>query len=539
MARPFENAAYPFGSSHLAEEAELEASGMFEWTPGSIYCGKAYGRRLWVDFVGGYVLTAGARSGKLRDVLAYNICSGVLPNETLLIFDIKGELAVISQDQTPDRKFCIYWNPHGLHGMPQHKINLASHIRWSSPTLISDIKELLDGLLPQSGAPQAKFFELNAARIAEALCVILTKTNGVLTLPDLYHAVLLLKAGGDRWLDFAYQMHISGIAECISVEAEIHDAKKADSRSFNDIIGELQAALGALSDDLLCESLSGPFDFGMEDLCKTGQAYQLYLICPEAMVKPWSAIVKAILASAKTLKGRAPDAPRQTWVIDEAGRLFGYEQIVRLFTDGAGVGCRPLVIFQDFLQANQLMKDGAQLIASSAAVQIFFGVRDDVTAQRVSNLLGFETLEYDEPLVQSRAQTQRTSLLSSLFSGGDPLKIAVKLAGIAYEMRHKVKVKRAIRTPDEVRYGPDDALYLFADGLSGGVIGSRGPYWEDPMMAGRFLPSPYHPPYDKVRVTTRWGKSWRRVITEPVPDEYAHYPQYRSGTWAYVEGRSQ
>ncbi|WP_187432380.1 hypothetical protein ROLI_008900 [Roseobacter fucihabitans] len=421
----------------------------------------------------GYILTAGARSGKLRDILMFNICSGVLPNETLLIFDIKGELAVVSQNQTPDKKHCIYWNPHGLHGMPQDKINPVSQIRWSSPTLISDIKVMLEGLLPQSGAPQAKFFELNAARIAEALCVILTKTNGVLTMPDLYRAVLLLKAGGQRWLNFAWEMHTSGIEECISVEAEIHDAKKSESRSFNEIIGELQGALSCLSDDRLCESLSGPFDFSMEDFCREDQAYQVYLMCPESMVKAWAPMVKAILASAKTLKSRNPAAPRQTWFIDEAGRLFGYEQIVRLFTDGAGLGIHPFVIFQGFLQAKNLMADGAQLIASSAAVHIFFGVRDDVTAGRVSNLLGYETLLYDDPLVQSRAQTERSHLLKSIFSGGDPVKIAIKLAGTAYELRHKLKVKRAIRTPDEVRFGPEDELFLFADGLSGGVIGSR------------------------------------------------------------------
>ena len=34
-----------------------------------------------------------------------------------------GERAAISQDQTPDQKFCLYWNPFGLHGLPRHRIN--------------------------------------------------------------------------------------------------------------------------------------------------------------------------------------------------------------------------------------------------------------------------------------------------------------------------------------------------------------------------------------------------------------------------------
>ncbi|MFP7673702.1 type IV secretory system conjugative DNA transfer family protein [Marivita sp. S0852] len=537
MSYHFDNAANPFGSSSLATEAEMVAAGMFEWTPGSIYCGKAYGRRLWLDFAGGYVMTAGARTGKLRDILMQNICSGVLPNETILIFDIKGELAVTSQDQNSDGKACLYLNPHGLHGMPQHKLNPVAHIRWSSLTLISDIKVMLEGLLPQSGAAQAKYFELNAARIAEALCVILTKLNGTLTLPDLYRALLLMKTGGEPWLDFAYQMYLSGIPECMSVEAEIDEARTDTSGGFRGIIGELEAALGCLSDDRLRDALSGPFDASPEDLCRKDQVYHLYLMVPEDMIESWAPMVKVILASAKTLKRRAPEAPRQTWVIDEAGRLFGYSQIVRLFTDGAGIGVRPFVVFQDFEQANKLMPGGAQLIASSAAVKLFFGVRDDNTAKLVSNLLGYETLHHDDPLIQQRAKTQHLATLQSVFAGSDPFEAAGQIAQSAYEAAHQRLVRRAIRTPDEVRFGPENALYLFADGLSGGVIGSREPYWEQRWMAGRYHPNPYHPPYDRVQVQTRWGKRWRKIITEPVPNEFAHLPQYRSGTWSYVERR--
>lgn len=513
----------------------MEAAGMFEWTSGSIYCGKAYGRRIWADFAGGYVLTAGSRTGKLRDIMMLSICSGVLPDETLLIFDIKGELAVTSQNQTPDEKFCIYFNPHALHGMPQHTLNPVHHIRWSSPTLISDIKVMLEGLLPQSGSSQAKYFELNAARIAEALCVILTKLNGTLTLPDLYQALLLLKSGGEPWLDFAYEMYLSGIPECVSVEAEIFEARSDSSGGWRGIIGELDAALGCLSDDRLREALSGPFDASTEDFCRKDQAYQVYLMVPEDMIDTWAPIVKVILASAKTLKRRAPDAPRQTWFIDEAGRLAGYSQIVRLFTDGAGIGVRPFVVFQDFEQANRLMRGGAQLIASSAAVKIFFGVRDDVTAKMVSDLLGYETLRYDDPLIQQRAEAQRFQTTQSVFAGADPFEAAGILAQASIETDHQRLVRRAIRTRDEIRFGPENALYLFADGLSGGVIGTRKPYWEQRWMAGKYHPNPYHKPNDKVRVQTRWGKRWRKVIIEPVPEAFAHYPQYRAGEWSTIQ----
>ncbi len=76
------------------------------------------------DGDGGLLMVAGARSGKLRDILAYNLFSGICSLETILLLDPKGELAAISQNQTPDGKHCRYWNPLALHGLPQDRVNI-------------------------------------------------------------------------------------------------------------------------------------------------------------------------------------------------------------------------------------------------------------------------------------------------------------------------------------------------------------------------------------------------------------------------------
>ena len=223
------------------------------------------GRPLWYAGDGGILQVAGARAGKLTDILAQNICSGVLGGATLLILDVKGELAAISQDQTPDEKFCLTWNPFGLHGLPHHRLNPFSHLRWSSKWLFSDMKVAMAALLAKSGAAQAQYFELNARRIGEALGLTLVKKHGVLTLPDLYDAVLRLQEGGDRWTDFAWEMHSSGIPLCRSVEAEIHAAREDGSGGFKGILGELMQSVACLSDPVLRESLSPPFDGHLSD----------------------------------------------------------------------------------------------------------------------------------------------------------------------------------------------------------------------------------------------------------------------------------
>ncbi len=187
--------------------------------------------------------------------------------------------------------------------------------------------------------------------------------------------------------------------------------------------------------------MSGPFDASPQDLCRKDQVYHLYLMVPEDMIESWAPMVKVILASAKTLKRRAPDAPRQTWVIDEAGRLFGYSQIVRLFTDGAGIGIRPFVVFQDFEQANKLMPGGAHLIASSAAVKMFFGVRDDVTAKLVSNLLGYylcqtkECNHYGKSIPRDKIESEVGGLVKEPQPTPGLIKLATEMFRKAWDMR--------------------------------------------------------------------------------------------------------
>lgn len=534
MPHPFGNDENRFGSAAFAETTELAAKGWFEKSPDAIYAGMKDGRPLWYKGAGGVLLVAGARSGKLRDILAHNICSGVLENETLVVFDIKGELAAISQDQTPDEKHCLYWNPHGLHGLPQHRINPVGHLTWSSPTLIPDLKLFLEGQIASSGAGQSRYFEQGARRIGEAIGLILTKRNGTLTLPDFHDAILALQAGGDEWIDLAFEMYRSKIPECVAVEEEIAHAREDSSGGFKGILGELMQAFACFSDPTLRAALSGPFDADLADLTRGARAYQFYLMCPETVLSFWAPVIKAFLTGLRTLKGRSPQSPRQTWIIDEAARLTGYEEIVRLFTDGAGIGIRPLVVLQDVTQAEDLARNALRKITSSAALQIYFGVRDPETARRVSDMVGAETLTYDDPLHQGRARVDLRKGIVRILSGGDPFEAALELTQKRYESTHLSKQRRMILTLDEVIHMGDDRMVLISDGLSGPVFAERKPYWALPWMAGRYHPNPYHPPTDKVLVATRRGPRWWPVIVEPVPARYAQYPQYAGGTWSRI-----
>jgi type IV secretion system protein VirD4 len=62
-------------------------------------------------------------------------------------------------------------------------------------------------------------------------------------------------------------------------------------------------------------------------------------------------------------------------------------------------------------------------------------------------------------------------------------------------------------------------------------------YFENPEMAFRFLPNPFHPPFDRVSLVLGKGRiKTVPLITEAVPDEIAHLPQYSRGLWSYPKG---
>lgn len=534
MAASFHsNADHPFGSSRWSEPEEIARAGLFTRQPHSLLVGSYGGRPLWYSDMGGAMCVAGPRSGKLRDLLAYNICWGI-HTPSMVILDVKGELAAISQDQTPDRKFNLHWNAQRLHGLPQHRINPLNHLRKDSRTLVSDIKVFAANALNPSGASTGIFFEGRGREFIEALCLAIVKRDGVLTFPALYRAINLLIMGGEAWLDFAFEMAESDIEVVRRVEAEIASSRNDSSGGFKGIIGEISRAFACLSSPELMASVSPPFDASIEQIFESDQTYQLYLMVPGDMVEAWAMVLKSFVVAVRTLKARAPAAPRLTVILDEIGNLGSFPLAVGLYTRDAGLGIRPWGFWQSTAQMKALGPEAEKIIPASAALQNWFGVRDDITAKALSERLGYETLRYVDEHRREAALHAKRKAAGSLFFGGDPFKTAMELAHHARMAELPVLKQRPLMTQDEVLGLPPDKQIIYADGLAHPILADRIPYYEQPFMAGRYHPNPYFPPETHVQVMTKRGPQWRPVITEPVPKVFAHYPQYQDGTWSRI-----
>lgn len=533
-----DNETYRFGSASFATERQFRRAGLMQASDTALFIGFFGGKPLWYDQPGGALLVAGARGGKLTTILGYNICHSVCRTETIVILDLKGELACVSRDQTPDQKFCLHWNPAALHDLPQHRINPVSYICIESPTLVSDVKLFCENMVPRSGSANGGYFELRAREFLEGIILTLVRMKGVLTLADIYHAINLVPGGGDEWLEFAFEMSEAGFPISARIEEEIATARENPTGGFQGILGEIFKAFSALSDPILMQSVSphdnGSFDASLEDLCRSDQAFQVYLCPPAEFVGAWSSVIKAMFVCAQIYKARTPQAPRQTWILDECARLGKFPMVTELYTYGAGIGIRPFAVYQSIHQMDATGPNAKNIITGNAALKIYFAIRDIESATTLSRTLGSQTLEYDDELQQARARHAKSQAVQTFLHGGDPLSASLTYAHHRRETEHKTKQKRSLRTPDELLNMPADKLVITCDGLEHPIYGDRAPYFDQAWMVGRYHPNPYHPPLDRVRVKTRFGYSEMRVKISPVPCRFAHYPQYKDGVWSVV-----
>lgn len=525
-----------FGSSEFAEWNDIAPSGLLTQLRNSVF-GCYFGNHpLWLSGPGGIICVAGARSGKGRDFGVYSACAGIL-QENFLCVDTKKENGIISQDQTADGAHRYCWNAAAREGIPQHRIDMFPTLHVGNPMLVSDVKFTMAQILPFSGNPQGEYFEGRAQSFGEGFMLTLAEVEGKVTPKSLYAVINLAAVGGEEFLGFAQHMANSQFLVCRQVAAEIAEGLATGSAAFSGIMGELLKAFACLSDPMLMESVSPPFDCSAEVLCESGAIRQLYLCPPPEMMGPWSTILRAIITSAFIAKSRRPDAPHQNWMLDECALLAGekgFPLIPQLYSLGAGVGIRPISIFQSFPQMAALGKDADTIIAASAATQIYFGVRDYETARKLSDMIGSQTLEYDDPLLQARAAHAKQRAVQELLAGGDLTRACTDMAHHSREAHHRSLQQRALMDPAEVLKLPSNKAVIFTDEVSKPILADRKPYYEQRWMAGRFHPSPYHPPLDRVRVKTLFGHRWRPVIHERVPAKWAHLPQYQDGYWSRI-----
>ncbi|HBO5639745.1 TraM recognition domain-containing protein [Pseudomonas aeruginosa] len=530
---------YRFGSAAWATCGDVAGAGLFD-CPGP-FIGYGADRPMMLDGDAPMITSGGAGSGKLRDLLAYNLCGfqlgehGWVTPPRILVNDPRGELAAISigsQVRFGKAAYCI--NPFRLHGLPRHRLNPWDVLRPGSPTFHADVKLLVGDLIPLSGSSSAEYFELRARQWCESLVQDYAMTFGNVSLPALYDMVNAIEEP-DGWSALEGRMLRSPSSDVRRTAHEISTKRKDVPKEYSAIVGEIVKYLGFLSDPVIRETLSCS-DFSLEVLCQ--RDCNVYNMIPAEYASQLAPMLRAIIGAAMLYKQRHPAAPRVLFLIDEAATLGRFESLLRGYTYGRGMGIRVWSIWQDIGQISRNYgRDALSGFIGSSQMRQFFGVRDLDTARVVSAMLGAETLEYDPVLEQMQARLTQAQIIDRLMAGDDPFEAGLHYAYQARAAIHRVKQARPLMAPDEVLNLPEDRQVLFISGLGlMPILADKYPYFTRAEMAGAYLPNPYHPPHDRVRVMTRYGVRIKPVVTERVPDEFADYPQYESGEWSFIKG---
>ena len=525
---------FRFGSAGWATAADLEQAGLRNRRGPQV--GFFDGQPLHLNSDAPMITIGGAGSGKCRDVLAFVLCQRHV--ERLFVLDLRGELGAISIHNFAAKGINAYfWNPLSLAGLPHHRCNPLDVLTPVGGRLIADAQMIAESLVPFSHGGAGRYFEQRARDWLGTFMAHLVERHGHVDFAMLSRLVNAVEGDTESWLNETERMLESKFPSVRRTGGEML-AKQADApKEFGAVMGTLYASLSFLDDPALLASLEDP-EFSLAALSAEGQPSSFFLNVPHEYVGIWSPLLRCFFTSAMLYKSRKPDAPRITMLIDEAGQLGNFEALLRAFTFGRGAGIRAWAFFQDLAQIKRSYgSDALQSFIGSAQFRQFFGVRDFETAELISKMLGMETLEYVDPLQRERAKHGMFQALLGTVMGNDPFQSARDYKRFKAESEHRAKQTRRLMTPDEILAMPENRQIIFISGMNlRPIYAEKYAYYDRTEMAGKFLPNPYHPPLDRVRVTTPDGPRICRVIVEPVPPMLAGYPQYSDGWWSYVEG---
>lgn len=533
-----------FGSAAWSSEDQLARAGLYGDSGPML--GYDDTRPLRLDGDAPAIVFGGAGSGKLRDLVAYNVCGCRTPSgewsapRRMLINDPRGELAAISihnQVRFGKAAYCI--NPYQLHTLPRHRINPWDVIRKDSARFHADVKLVIADLIPLSKSSDGAYFSQRARDWSEALVKAYissrsTGTTDVISMPAFYDLINEIEHP-DAWADFAEVMLNSADGHVRRVAAEM-DFKRSDApKEYGAIIGSLYQNINFLSDPVIRECLSGG-DFSLECLCK--QDCNVYICIPAEYISLLAPMQRAIIGAAMLYKQRHPAAPRVLFLIDEAAQLGQFETLLRAYSYGRGMGIRAWSIWQDVGQISRNYgPDAVAGFMGSSQCRQFVGVRDLETAETVSRMLGMQTLEYDPELEQAAARRDKAHIVRELLAGADPFEAGINYAHSSKAAIYRMKQARHLMTADEILSLPETSQLLFISGLGlKPIYANKYPYFTRPEMAGAYLENPYHSQCGEVVIATGKGAERMRVITEKLPRVLSDWPQYQSGEWSYVEG---
>lgn len=527
-----------YGSARTATPLELKRAGLIGGQRGASFGFDGTKRhRLRVPGDGSIALFGGAGSGKSAGPYASCLLGNLIGNS--LCLDLRSELTSISLLAASLAGYAVYCiNPTGMSGLPQHRTQPLYHLRLGSPTLVADCQKAAMDLCPTSpgSAERSKWWELEAQDWLTQLLLADAERAGCASPSGVYQLINAMQSDLDAWCNALQAMTHSRFPSVQRFAGQIMELQRNGRDGFTAPLGTLHTAFRFMQDPRIAAALSGS-DFTMDEVVAGRRKMRVQIIIPIEYVQVWAPALRLLIGSAIQSKLRHVSAPTLSLLIDECGQLGHFPSIREAYTFGRGAKIFSMCAWQEVSQLyNAFGHHGANEIIGSAQIRVFKGVRTLETARLVSEMAGTMTLDFDATMEQSNARRLKQQAAQRVLSGGSFLEAAADIRHYHAAAVHRQKQQRALFTPDEVMNLAPSQMIAFASGLvQAPILGHWLMYFEQPALAGRYLPNPYHDPH-RVRIPTWRGHKMVRAIEKRVPRRYAHLPQYAGGTWRYIQG---
>jgi len=445
------NTTGTFGEAAFATLDECEAAGLLN--PQGLYVGLLDGQPLFYNGKAHLLTCAPARQGKGIGFVIPNLlhCQG-----SVIVTDPKGELAAVTAQHRRERfgQDVAVFNPWGLHGLPQQRINPLENIiaLASDPSLqrglTDEVAAIVVQLFPEPEDAKNKYFREGSRGIMRAVLLYLALCMPKLcTLPEMWRVI----ANPQRLERAVKAMRKS--EELGGILADLGDDLAHQMNDNPDMFGDFRT--GAVQQvaifepgGYLADAVSAS-DIALSDL-KSGNV-SLYLAFPPDRIASHGAALGLIVNQAITAVARSPKKGEVLFMLDEFANLGKLSGLAESLTALPGLGVRVWMIVQEMAEIVRLYgPQTSKTIQSQAEVRQYFAVNSDELAQALSKALGQKTVKTKS---HGLGRFETDDISESLAESGQPL----------------------IRAEDIRQLRPDQQI-LEMKGVRP-ILGQRIPFW--------------------------------------------------------------
>lgn len=440
-----------FGTAAFATLEECEAAGLLD--PDGLYLGLLDSQPLFYKGRAHLLTCAPARKGKGIGFVIPNLLHY---RGSVIVTDPKGELAAVTAQHRAERfgQDVAVFNPWGLHGLPQQRINPLENIiaLAADPALqrglTDEVSAIVMQLFPEPEDAKNRYFREGSRGILRAVLLYLALEKPALcTLPEMWRVIA-------NPLRLSRAVSAMRKSEALGgILADLGDDLAHQMADNPDMFGDFRT--GAVQQvaifepgGYLADAVSAS-DIALGDL-KSGNV-SLYLAFPPDRIASHGAALGLIVNQAITAVARSPEKGDVLFMLDEFANLGKLSGLAESLTALPGLGVRVWMIVQELAEIVRLYgPHTAKTIQSQAEVRQYFAVSSDELAQNLSRALGSKTVKTTS---HNLGRSDTDEIGESLSESGQPL----------------------MRAEDIVQLGPTKQL-LLVTGLNP-ILGERMPFW--------------------------------------------------------------